>query len=168
MSGFVRGPFTIKYGGNTITDIEQATVALTQDTQQKTTLGGIKREFDGPILCTVVIKVMRSDIATLATLLPQYFVPSGQSLSSGELISDSAGAIDIKALSDNAAVHADLDLISTGSPGQVFRLVDARPKVEAAAFDNYLGVIDVKFIGEPAEGVGSVQMFNNGAVSTIS
>src|SRR5438270_7537195 len=132
MSGFVRGPFNVKFGGNTILDVEQATVALTQDTQQKTTLAGIKREFDGPILCTVVIKVMRSDIATLAVLLPQYFVPSGGTLSSGEMISDPAGAIDIKALSDNAAIHADLDLISTGNPGQVFRLVDARPKIEAA------------------------------------
>ena len=81
MSGFVRGPFTVKYAGNTILDIEQATVALTQDTQQKTTLAGIKREFDGPILCTVTIKVMRSDIATLSVLLPQYFVPSGGTLS---------------------------------------------------------------------------------------
>lgn len=169
MSGFRKGPFVIKWNGNTISEIEEVETSVEQDTEERTTVGGIKRVFDGPILATATVKLMKSDIPSLAAVFPQFYVPNGGIMSTGETVSHAEGAIDIKALAcDEDPEYGPLDIISCGNPGQVFRLVNARTKIDTAEFNNYLGTVSVQFIGEPDEGEANVQFFNEGSIAVVS
>lgn len=166
---FRKGPFEFQWGGNTLTDIEEAETNVEQDTEERTTLANTTYEFDGPIKASATIKLMRSDLPALAAVLPQYFVPNGGVLSTGETVNNAEGAIDVKSAScDSSSVYNDLDIISCGSPGQVFRLVNARTKIDAVEFDQYLGTVSVRFIGEPAPGEANVQFFTEGTISVVS
>lgn len=169
MAGFRKGPFTLKWRGNTIEDVEEIETSVEQDTEERTTLGGIKRVFDGPILATVTLTLLKSDIPTLAAVFPQFYVANGQQLSTGETVSHAEGAIDLKALAcDEEAVYGPLDIISCGTPGQVARLVNARTKIDTMDFNNYLGTVSVQFIGEPDEGEANLQFFTQGTIAVVS
>jgi hypothetical protein len=169
MAGFRKGPFTIKWRGNTIENIEEVSTDVSQDTEERTTLGGLKLTFDGPILASATLKIMKSDIPTLAAVFPQFYVPNGGVLSTGETVSHAEGAIDIKALScDDETVYGPLDIISCGTPAQVARLVNARTKIDTTEFNNYLGTVSVQFLGEPEEGEGNIQFFNQGSIAVVS
>lgn len=164
-----RGPFTLQWIGNTISDVEEIETEVTQDTDDHDTLDGRRFVFDGPIQATATIKLLRSDIATLAVLLPQYFVPNGGTMSTGEIVSHADGAIDVLAAScDAEPLYGPLDVVSCGNPGQVFRLVNARTKIDAVEFDPFVGTVDVQFIGEPAAGEANVQFFHEGSLAVVS
>lgn len=166
---FRKGPFEFQWGGNVLTDIEEVETNVEQDTEERTTLGGSTYEFDGPIKASATLKLMRSDLPALAVVLPQYFVPNGGVMSTGETVNNAEGAIDWGAAACNAAqIYNDLDIISCGTPGQVFRLVNARTKGEAIEFDQYLGTVSIRFIGEPAPGEANVQFFTEGTISVVS
>lgn len=166
---FRKGPFTFQWNGNEVTDIEEVETNVEQDTEERTTLQGSTYEFDGPIKSSVTVTLMRSDIPALATFLPQYFVPNGGTLSTGETVNHAQGAIDVRAADcDDAPVYGNLDIISCGNPGQVFRLVNARTKIEAVEFNQYLGTVQVRFIGEPAAGEANVQFFTEGTIAVVS
>lgn len=165
----IRGPLEIRWNGNIITDIEEIDFELDQDTDEHTTLGGSVFIFDGPIRATVTVKLLRSDIPTLAIVLPQYFVANGQELSTGETVNHASGAIDVLAAScDTSAVYGPLDIISCGNPGQVTRIVNARTKIDSAEFDPYVATYSVQFIGEPASGDANVQMFMENSIAVVS
>lgn len=169
MSGFRKGPFNIEWRGNTINDVEEIETNVEQDTEERTNLAGIKYEFDGPIKASASVQVLKSDLPTLALLLPQYFVPNGGELSTGETVNNAEGAIDVKAAScDDATVYGPLDIVSCGSPGQVARLVNCRTKIEGLEFNNYLGVVTIRFIGEPDPGEANLQFFTEGTVAVVS
>lgn len=164
-----RGPFVLTWGGNTISDVEEIETEVEQDTDDHDTLDGRRFIFDGPIQATATIKLLRSDIATLAIVLPQYFVPNGGTLSTGETVNHSAGAIDVLAAScDTDPIYGPLDIVSCGNPGQVFRIVNARTKIDAVEFDPYVGTVDVQFIGEPGTGEANVQFFTEGTIAVVS
>lgn len=164
-----RGPFDFVWGGNTVTDIEEADVSVEQDSDDRTTLDNRKYTFDGSITSTVTIKLLRSDIASLALVLPQYFVPNGGTMSTGETVNNAAGAIDVVAAKcDVEPVYNDLDIISCGNPGQVMRLVNARTKIDSVDFDQYLGTVSVQFIGEPGQGEANIQFFTEGTINVVS
>lgn len=164
-----KGPFDILWNGNTLADIESVDVAVDQDTEDHTTLDGRSYTFDGAITSNVTLKLLRSDIPSLAVVLPQYFVANGGTLSTGETVQQANGAIDVVAAScDESPVYGDLDIVSCGNPGQVFRLVNARTKIAAVDFDAFVGTVDVQFIGEPAQGEANVQFFTEGTIQTIS
>lgn len=166
---FRKGPFTLLWRGNEITDVEELETDVEQDTDEHTTLGGTTFVFDGPFKASATIKLLRSDIPALAAVLPQYFVPNGQTLSTGETVNHAQGAIDVKAQScDVATTYGPLDVVSCGNPGQVYRLVNARTKIDSVEFDNFLGTVSIQFIGEPAEGDANVQFFTEGTIAVVS
>jgi hypothetical protein len=166
---FRKGPFDVQWNGNAVTDIEEIETNVEQDTEERTTLQGATYEFDGPIKASVTVTLLRSDIPALATFLPQYFVPNGGVLSTGETVNHAQGAIDVKAAAcDDDAIYGNLDIISCGNPGQVFRLVNARTKIEAVEFNNFLGTVQVRFIGEPASGEANIQFFTEGTIAVVS
>lgn len=166
---FRRGPFTFRWAGNEFTDVEEVDTNVEQDTDERTTVTGTTFEFDGAIKASATIKLLRSDVPTLAALLPQYFVPNGQEMSTGETVNQANGAIDVKAAScDTSSIYGDLDIITCGSPQQVFRLVNARTKIEDVETDAFLQTVTVRFIGEPAAGEGNIQFFQEGSIAVVS
>src|SRR5689334_9027565 len=104
MSQIIRGPFTIKWGDNEIADIEEIEVEHSIDTEDYQTVQGRTLEVDGSYKTTATITLLGSDIASLAAILPQYFVPNGGILSTGETVNNAAGAIDVRAAACNTSL----------------------------------------------------------------
>lgn len=165
----VRGPFDILWGGNTIQNIEEIEVEYEQDSEDYTTVQHQTYELDGPIKATVTLTFLASDVAALAAVVPQYHVPNGGVMSTGETVNNADGAIDVVALDcDSSPVYNPLDIVSCANPGQVFRLVNARTKLDSIEFDDKIRKVMIKFIGEPAQGDGNVQFFKEGSINVVS
>lgn len=166
----VRGPFDIKWGANTLVDVSEISLDYSQDSNDYTTVDNRRYTIDGAITASVTLTFLSSDVASLAAVLPQYHVAAGGHLSSGETVSGTEGAIDVVAAScDSDPVYNDLNIISCGTNGQVFRLKNARTKIDSMEFaDNAVRTVTVAFVGEPDAGEGSIQFFRENSVSAIS
>lgn len=165
----VKGPFQIKWGDNVITDVESIEVTHEVATEDYVTLGGRTIQVDGAFKVGAVITLLASDIPALAAVLPQYFVPDGGVLSTGETVNHADGAIDIvpqDCSSDN--VTNPLDIISCASLANVARIVDCRTQIEGYEADNKIQKVMIKFIGEAASDVATMQFFRQGTIHTVS
>jgi len=169
MAGLVKGPFVVKWGANTLTNVQDYSFDYSVDSNDYTTLDGRKTTLEGAVSASVSVQLLRSDIASLAVVLPQYFIAQGATMSTGETVSDAGGAIDIIAASCNTTpVYNHLDIISCGSNATVLRLVNARTVIDSIDLqDSTVLTFTVKFVGEPAAGTGSVQVFSS-ATDSIS
>lgn len=167
MAKIVKGPFNVEWGGNTLTDVSEIALEYEQATNDYATVDGRSYTIDGAITASVSLTLLASDVSALAVVLPQYFVPMGGTMSSGEEVLADEGAIDIRAAScDAESIFNDLDVISCGQPGDVFRLKNARTRIDSMEFaDNVIRTITVMFVGEPEQGVGNIQFFTQGGIS---
>lgn len=169
MATLVRGPFDLTWGANTLASIEEISVDYSVDSDDYQTVQHQTYELDGAIKATVTLTFLASDVPALAAVVPQYHVANGGTMSTGEIVNDADGAIDVIALDcDEAAVYNDLDIVACGNPGQVFRLVNARTKIDSIEFDDKVRKVMVKFVGEPAQGQANVQFFKDGTLSNVS
>jgi len=165
----VRGPFSIKWGDNTITDVEEVAIDHEVTSDEFTTVQGTTLEIDGAYKVSATLTLLASDIPALSALLPQYFVANGGVMSTGETVNNATGAIDIKAAScDDSIVYNNLDITSCGNPGQVLRIVNARTRIEGIELDNVIKKVMIKFIGESASDEATVQIFKSGTISVVS
>ncbi len=159
----VKGPFIVKWGNNTLSNVQDYSFDYSVESSEYTTLDGKKVTFDGAISATVSLQLLRSDVASLAVVLPQYFVPQGGTMSTGEVVANSGGAIDIAAASCNTTpVYNNLDIISCGTSATVVRLVNSRTTIDSIDLqDSTVLTFTVKFVGEPTGTQGSVQVFTS-------
>lgn len=167
----VRGPFDLQWGSNTLVDVSDIKLDYSQDSNDYTTVDNRKYTIEGGITATVTLDFLSSDVAALAAVLPQYHVPNGGTLSSGETVTGSEGAIDIVAAVGCTfdPVYNDLDVIACGTNSQVFRLKNARTKIDSMEFtDNAVRTVSVQFIGEPSAGIGVIQFFREDDISSVS
>ncbi len=166
----VKGPFDLKWGVNTLVDVSEISLNYDQNTNDYTTVDNRRYTIDGTITATVELTFLASDVAALAVVLPQYFVATGSRLSSSELVTDTAGAIDVVAASCNSTtVYNDLDVTSCGTAGQVLRLKRARTRISGMEFaDNAVRTVTVEFVGEPLVGVGNIQFFKKNGIGAVS
>jgi hypothetical protein len=160
----VKGPFELTWGANTLTDIEEIEVSYEPASEDYTTVQHSTYEVDGPVKAGVTLTLLGTDIASLAAVLPQHFVAQGGTMSTGETVDSSVGAIDVVPTCDDT-VNNDLEILSCGVDGQVLRLVNARTRIESIENDATLRKVMVKFIGESAGGVAPVQFFVTGGIS---
>lgn len=165
----VKGPFVVKWGTNTLANVQDYSFDYNTDSNDYTTLDGIKTTLEGAISAAVSIQLLRSDVAALAVVLPQYFIAQGAVMSTGETVLNASGAIDIVAASCNTTpVYNNLDIISCGTNATVVRLVNARTTIDSIDLqDSTVLTFTVKFIGEPASGDAAVQVFTS-ATDSIS
>lgn len=170
MSNLVKGNFEIKWGANTLYDISEVSLDYEQNSNDYETVQGGTYTVEGAIKASVTLTLLKSDVASLAVVLPQYYVAQGEQMSSGETVTDEDGAIDVQAAScDTTPTYNDLDVISCGDPGDVFRLKNARTVIDSMEFaDNSVRTVSVRFVGEPAPGVGNIQFFKEGSLSSVS
>ena len=165
----IKGPFTLKWGDNTVTDVESIDVSHEIDSADYETLQGKNIELDGSYKVNATITLLASDIPALAALLPQFFVPNGGVLSTGETVNQADGAIDVSpSACDTDTVYNNLDVISCETLAHVFRIVNARTKIEGIEFDNKVRKIMVKFVGEASSNEATVQFFREGTIATVS
>lgn len=170
MGQLVKGPFEIKWGNNTLVDVSEIGLEFEQESNDYTTVDNRRYTVDGAISASVNVTFLASDVASLSAILPQYHVANGGTLSSGETVTSTNGAIDVVAAScDTSPVYNDLDVIACGANGEVFRLKEARTKIDSMEFaDNAVRTVTVAFIGEPAAGVANIQFFAEGSIAVVS
>lgn len=165
----VRGPFNLKWGDNTIEDVEEIDVSHEISSDDLETVGGKVIEVDGPYKVTAVLTLLASDISALAAILPQHFVANGGVLSTGETVDNADGAIDVVPRDcDTDLLFNNLDITACANPGQVFRIVNARTKIENVEFDNKLQKVMVKFVGEAEATEATIQFFAEGTIAVVS
>lgn len=164
-----KGPFNIKWGDNTISDVESIEVDSEISRDDFETVQGKTITVDGSRKATVKLTLLASDIPALAAIMPQYFVPNGQVMSTGETVNHAEGAIDIAAAvaCDQEEISNHLDIITCGSPADVFRLVNARSSFEDIEFDK-IRKVGITFIGEPEGDDGIMQFFRQGTINVVS
>jgi hypothetical protein len=163
----IRGPFTIKWGDNVLTDVEALDVSHSIDSDDLTTIQGRKIEVDGGYKATAILTLLATDIAALAAVLPQHHVNNGGLMSTGETVNNADGAIDV-APGNCDPVYNNLDIIACDTPSQVFRIVNARTKIEGIEIDEKIQKIMVKFVGEGAQDEATVQFFRQGTINVVS
>lgn len=154
----VKGPFKFKWGANTLDNVSEISVDYAVDTSDTTTLDGRTYSVQTGMNASVTLTLLDNDIASLATVLPQYHVPMGGTLSTGETVTNAQGAIDVVAAScASVDTYNDLDIFACGSGAQVLRLVNARTQIDTVDIADGLRTVAVMFIGEPEAGQGVVQ-----------
>ena len=165
----IKGPFDLKWGSNTIQDVEDIAVEHNIDSADFPTLQGKTYEIDGAYKVSAIITLLASDIPALAVLLPQHYVAMGEQLSTGETVTDSDGAIDIKAAAcDETLVENNLDILSCANPKNTLRLVNCRTKIEGVEIDNKVQKVKIKFVGDASADEATIQFFKDGGISPIS
>lgn len=165
----VRGPFTLKWGDNELTDVEEIELEHEVDSEDFQTLEGRTIEVDGAYKVSATVTLLSSDVPALAALLPQHFVGNGSTMSTGETVQVAEGAIDIAPHAcDEELIYNNFDIIACGNPGQVARIVHARTKLEGVEMDNKLQKVMVKIIGEAASDEATMQFFKEGGIAVVS
>lgn len=162
----VKGPFTLKWGNNTLTDVESVDLSFDQESNDYTTVDGRTITLKGAIKASATITLLASDAATLAPVLPQFAKAAGQTVSSGETVATGKVAIDVLA-GDCTSVETknDLDIISCGNPGEILRLKACSTSLSSVALENnQVRTVELTFTGEPAQGVAAIQAFEQGAL----
>jgi hypothetical protein len=158
----VKGPFNFKWGANQLNNISDISVDYSVDTNDTTTLDGNKYTVQTGMSATVTLTLLDNDIASLATVLPQFYVPMGGTLSTGETVGESQGAIDVTAASCTTSdVYNQLDIYACGTNAQVLRLVHCRTQIDSIDIADGLRTVAVQFIGEPASGDAVVQFLQD-------
>ena len=95
----IKGPFAVKWGANTIEDIEEIALDYTVNSNDLETVQGVSYNVRGSIAVSATLTLLSNDIEALAAVLPQYFVPAGDTLADGTTVANTDGAIDIVAAS---------------------------------------------------------------------
>lgn len=158
----VKGPFNFKWGANNINNVTDISVDYSVDTSDTSTLDGNKYTVQTGMSASVTLTLADNDIASLAMLLPQFYVPMGEQLSTGQTVTNPDGAIDITAASCTTSdVYNPLDIYACGSGAQVMRLVNARTQVDSVDIADGLRTVAVMFIGEPDAGDARVQFLSS-------
>jgi hypothetical protein len=165
----VRGPFNLKWGDNTLAEIESIDLEIEVSADDYETIQGKSLELDGAYKAAVTITLLASDIPALAVVFPQYFVPNGGVMSTGETVNNADGAIDVRAAAcDDPIVYDNLDIISCGNPAQVTRLVNARTRIDGMEIDNKIQKVSVRFISESEQDEATLQFFRQGTINVVS
>lgn len=165
----IKGPFSLKWGDNTILDVEEITIDHNIATEEFETIQGKSYEIEGAYKASAIITLLGSDLPALAALLPQNFVANGGVMSTGETVNNAEGAIDIvPGNCSESIIYNNLDIISCANPANVARIVNARTKIESVEVDGKIQKVMIKFIGEPATDEATLQFFKDGTINVVS
>lgn len=165
----IRGPFTLRWGDNVIEDVEELDLEHEVARDDYETLQGKVLTIDGAYKVSAVLTLLATDIAALAAIMPQYHVPNGGILSTGETVNNAQGAIDIKAAAcDENLSYNNLDIESCGNPSDVLRIVNTRTTIEDIDIDSKLRKVMVRFVGESFGTDATLQFFKKGTISVVS
>lgn len=157
MGKLIKGPFQIQWGSNPILEVSEVTFNYDVATNDYDTVQGTHYSTEGAITASVAITLLASDIASLAVVLPQYYVAQGGTLSTGETVTAEEGAIDIVAAQcDTTNTAYPLDVTSCN--GETVRLVNARTRLSNVSLDNNaVRTVEITFLGEAPSGQAAIQ-----------
>ena len=160
----VKGPFKFKWGANVLSNVSELDFSYDVEESDTSTLDGNKYTVQTGLSVSVTLTLLENDVASLATILPQYYVAKGAKLTTGETVNADKGAIDIAAAScSSEPTYNDLDIWACGSSDntEVMRIVRARSQVDAVDLGDGLRTVQIKFVGEPKAGHAALQFLNS-------
>jgi hypothetical protein len=144
----IRGPWDIEVGGVILGGIETLDVKYDVKSDDFDSLQGNTYTIYGAHKNTIEATFLETDIAALAAALPQYHVANGGTLSTGEVVSDTNGAIDI--VPGTTGSVRDLIVVSADNPGQVIRFNDTLSEISGVETTTTIRKIKVKFTVQPS------------------
>lgn len=165
----VKGPHTIDFGAEEVLKVEEIDVAIEQDTNDYDTVQGVKYTVDTTMSSIVTLTLLNTDVTSLKVVLPQYFVASSGTLSTGETVSDAQGAIDVVPAGCYAVGNLKhLKITSCDETGaeHVLRIPDVSTRIDTVEIDGP-GARKV-LVQFRAEGTTMAQFFDSGAVISVS
>ncbi len=160
------GPYTVKYGAVQFDDVTEISWDYSADTNEQTMIDGRTRTVPTTTSASVDVTLYAADIQVLSLIFPQYAVPAGGKMSTGE-IADKA-AFDALAMSacGSTALEDDLEIIGCNL---TTRLVNARASISSIDYeDNVTQNVTVTFTGQPAAGEAVFQIYENGSLHKAS
>lgn len=158
----VRGPFNFKWGANSLFNVSEVAFDYTVDTNDTTTLDGKTYSIQTGTSAIATLTLLDNDIASLATILPQYYVPAGGTLSTGQTVGDPSGSIDVAAAACNTnPIFNQLDIYACGTNAEVLRIPRARTQIDAVDIADGLRTVSVSFVGEPTGNGAAVQFLRD-------
>lgn len=161
----VRGPFNLTWGDTTLLEIESLEIDYSLDSEDYTANSGHVYQIDKARKASVTCTFLATDIATLSAILPQYYKENGETLSNGDIVRNSAGAIDlIPHACDPSDIYHDLEIEACGGRAEVLRFVRTRTVIDNIEISKIRKII-VKFISEPLPSQASVQLVGFNDVS---
>lgn len=167
MGEILRGPNTLKLGLNTIAEVENIDVSYDVDSDDKKTVQGHTVTLYGAVKVSAKLTMLHSDVTSLAVLVPQNFVANGETLSSGEVVNDPDGAIDVLPAACSAAgLGEDLIIETCGDDGHIVRIMHCISQITGLSVDDKYTTVEVTLTGQ-SDGA-SIQIFRKGAISNVS
>lgn len=163
----VKGPFDLKYGANTLAEIEKVDISYDVDSDDKKTVQGHNKTFYGAHKVAVKATFLENDVPSLGVVLPQYYVPHSGVLSTGETVTDVDGAIDVVPGGCNAGATTESLIISScGSDGQILRVLECATELTGISMDEKYRTVEVTFTG--FSDAATIQLFKKGAIANVS
>lgn len=164
-----KGPFTVRFGATVITDVMDYSPSFDVTSNDYTTIDGRTTTITTGIKASVEIQLRGVTPSAVAAVLPQYFVAHGETLSTGQEVTNEDGAIDIvpAACSDDDIAN-DLDIVDcTGN--LAVRINNAVASISSIDMqDSSLLTITVAFTGQPNQGEAVAQILGGGDTSPES
>lgn len=165
----VKGPFTVQYNDNALVDVSELTFNYDVDSNDYSTLDGRTYSVPGAVTASVEVTVLSTDIDSLSQLLPQYYVPKGGTLSTGETVEGEEGAIDVLAAQSCTEEEEGAPLTIEGCTGDITRLWNATPSLSGIEIaDNAVRTVTITYTGQPNQGQGAIQFYKVGSLSAGS
>lgn len=160
------GPYTVKYGSIQMDDVTEVSWDYSADTNEQTTIDGRTLTVPTTTSASVDVTLYAADIQILSLIFPQYAVPAGGTMSTGE-VTDKL-AFDAKAMSACGATDLEDDLEIIGC-GITTRLVNAKATISSIDYeDNVTQNVTITFTGQPRAGQAVFQMYENGSLHAQS
>lgn len=162
----VIGPWDIEVAGIILGEIESLNFTYGVKSDTFDSLQGQSTTVYGAHSAEIEATFLETDITSLKAAIPQYWVPNGATLSTGEVITDPNGGIDI--VPGNTGNPRDLILVSANNPGQVMRLNDTTSEMSGVDITGTIRKVKVKFNCQPTAEQALLQFFKEGATPGIS
>lgn len=165
----VKGPHVIDFGADEVLKVEEIDVAIETDSNDYDTVQGVKYTVDTTMSSVVTLTLLNTDVTSLRVVLPQYFVANSETLSTGEVVNDAQGAIDViptGCVSIANLKHLTITSCDETGAQHVMRVPDVSTRIDSVEIDGP-GARKV-MIQFRAEGTTMAQFFDSGAVTSIS
>ena len=160
------GPYRVKYGAIIFDDVTEVSWDYSADTNEQTMIDGRTKTLPTTTSASVSVTLYAADIQTLSLIFPEYAVPAGGTMSTGETTDEPA--FDAKAMSACGATDLPQDLEIIGCK-LTTRLVNAKATIDSIDYeDNITQNVTVRFTGQPQAGEAVFQMYKTGSLHEAS
>lgn len=162
----VIGPFSVRYGAIQFDDVTELSWDYSSDSNEQTMIDGRTLTIPTTTSASVDVTLYAADIQTLSLIFPQFAVPAGGTMSTGEVTDKPA--FDARAMSACGSTELEDDLEIIGCTVTT-RLVNAKASISSIDYeDNVTQNVTITFTGQPNAGEAVFQMFENGSLHAQS